>query len=63
MTGNQENLEKIEKMQLTAQNRDMGAERQFLYDASQPLVSEKSIDMAKELYPGDPVDSLSHRCP
>ncbi len=63
--GFQENLERFEQMQLAAQAREMGNENQFLYDSSpsQPLVSEQSINTAKQLYPGDPVDSLSHRYP
>jgi hypothetical protein len=59
-----ENLAHIGELQRTEQRLEMDSERQLLYDSAPqypPLVSAQSINAAETLYPGDPVDSLSHR--
>jgi hypothetical protein len=59
-----ENLAHIEGLQKAEQRLEMESERELLYDSAPqypPLVSAQSINAAETLYPGDPVDSLSHR--
>ncbi len=59
-----ENLARIGALQKAEQRLEMESERELLYDTAPqnpPLVSAQSINAAETLYPGDPVDSLSHR--